>query len=558
MNAKIDARSAFRKKVREKPGQPAYDGGFKVTFEIKVTQTPISTFGKWMALTAGLLGWLFDGFEMGLFPLVARPALMDLLTAEYGVERASEQFSTWLGIITALFLVGAATGGVLFGWLGDRFGRVRAMMLSVLTYALVSGLCGFATSAWQIGALRFVASLGMGGEWSLGVALINELWPDRSRAFLAGLIGAAANVGYLLSAVIGVGLSRYVEEIRGGLLNMGVGEDFVAHLLANGGWRLIMMIGALPALLTFFIRLYVPESARWEHERDKGSTSHWAAIDLLGVLIGGFGAIAIVVAWVPALALPMAARVAMSVAGFLIAFKGYTYPVQRFLARSETPETPEIHRAGPTYRRMIFGACLSGIALLGTWGSVQQAPPYTSALISAAVTANSPTTDGTPRGLQMTPQEGSSYAQAASAFGAIIGTILAALLADRAGRRMTYFFLCLGSLVIVPGFYLTREVVDESYFFLVFLLGAITASFYGWLPLYLPEIFRTSVRATGQGFGFNFGRILAAIGVLQLGNLTALFEGGLPVACASFSAVYVLGMILIWFVPETKGQPLPE
>ena len=160
-----------------------------------MSQSPISTFGKWMALTAGLLGWLFDGFEMGLFPLVARPALMDLLTTEYGQERARDEFSAWLGIITSLFLVGAATGGVLFGWLGDRFGRVRAMMLSVLTYALVSGLCGFATSAWQIGALRFIASLGMGGEWSLGVALINEIWPDRSRAFLAGLIGAAANVG---------------------------------------------------------------------------------------------------------------------------------------------------------------------------------------------------------------------------------------------------------------------------------------------------------------------------------------------------------------------------
>src|SRR4029078_11426007 len=110
-------------------------------------------------------------------------------------EPPDQQVSAWLGVITALFLVGAATGGVLFGWLGDRFGRVRAMMLSVLTYALVSGAWGFATSAWQIGVLRLIPSLGMGGEWSLGVALINEIWPERSRAFLAGLIGAAANPG---------------------------------------------------------------------------------------------------------------------------------------------------------------------------------------------------------------------------------------------------------------------------------------------------------------------------------------------------------------------------
>src|SRR5947208_10467217 len=85
--------------------------------------------GKWMALAAALLGWLFDGLEMGLFPLVARPALIDLLTTVDGGQPTDQQISAWLGIITALFLVGAATGGVLFGWLGDRFGRVRAMML---------------------------------------------------------------------------------------------------------------------------------------------------------------------------------------------------------------------------------------------------------------------------------------------------------------------------------------------------------------------------------------------------------------------------------------------
>src|SRR5215475_8241012 len=146
-----------------------------------------SSFGKWMALTAALLGWLFDGLEMGLFPLIQKDALDELV--------GSDQRTLWMGVMTSFFLVGAATGGVLFGWLGDRLGRVRSMMLSVLTYAIVSGLCGFAADfsigdftvrgAWQIGFLRFIAALGMGGEWSLGVALINEIWPDRSRAFLA-------------------------------------------------------------------------------------------------------------------------------------------------------------------------------------------------------------------------------------------------------------------------------------------------------------------------------------------------------------------------------------
>ena len=95
---------------------------------------------------------------------------------------------------------------MLFGWLGDRIGRVRAMSLSVLTYAVFTGLCGLAQTPIQLGILRFIASLGMGGEWALGVALVMEVWPNKSRAFMAGLIGAAANVGYMLVGVIGIGL----------------------------------------------------------------------------------------------------------------------------------------------------------------------------------------------------------------------------------------------------------------------------------------------------------------------------------------------------------------
>ena len=314
----------------------------------------VSRFGKWMALVAALLGWLFDGLEMGLFPLVAKPALRELLAT-------GDDINTWFGIITAFFLVGAATGGVLFGWIGDRFGRVRAMMLSVLTYAVVSGSCGFATTAWQLGILRFIAALGMGGEWSLGVALVNELWPDRSRAFLAGLIGAAGNFGYLVIALVSLGLGQFVDQVHGGLQALGVPGDFVDRLLANNGWRFLMMLGAVPALLTFLIRIYVPESTRWQHERDQGATRHWATIDLLAVLAGAFGACGIVVAWMPNVDLPMPGRILGSVVGFAAALVGYTYPAYRFLRRSDAADLPAHHRTGPTFRRMLIGACLSGV-----------------------------------------------------------------------------------------------------------------------------------------------------------------------------------------------------
>src|SRR5689334_22665973 len=200
--------------------------------------------GAWLALAAALLGWLFDGAEMGVFSLVGRPALIDLMGT-----KDDKTIALWLGVITAAFLVGAATGGVLFGWLGDRIGRVRAMTLSILTYALFTGLCGFATGAAQLGVLRFIAALGMGGEWSLGVALVMEIWPNRSRAFMAGLIGAAANAGYLVVGAVGLVLNSTLESLAVWAADVGMRQDWIDTLVAGRGWRLLMMCGTAPALL---------------------------------------------------------------------------------------------------------------------------------------------------------------------------------------------------------------------------------------------------------------------------------------------------------------------
>src|SRR5215475_13694960 len=124
--------------------------------------------GAWLALVAAFLGWMFDGMEMGIFPLVARPALQEMQAASSPVpqesgKRSEEFVQTWMGRITALFLLGAAAGGLVFGWLGDRVGRVRAMTLSILDYSLFTGLAYFAQEPWQLGACRFVAAPGMGG-----------------------------------------------------------------------------------------------------------------------------------------------------------------------------------------------------------------------------------------------------------------------------------------------------------------------------------------------------------------------------------------------------------
>ncbi|MFN0056161.1 MAG: MFS transporter [Planctomycetales bacterium] len=512
--------------------------------------------GRWMALTAALLGWLFDGAEMGLFSMVGRSAIQDLM--QYGTTPTKEQeglIGFYFGVVIAVFLVGAATGGVLFGWLGDRIGRVRAMSLSVVTYAVFTGLCGFANAPWQIAVLRFIAALGMGGEWSLGVALVMEVWPNRSRGLMAGLIGAAANVGYLLVGVIGLGLAAILTHMEGWLLAMGFSAEWAASLVAYKGWRLLMLLGTAPALLTFFFRLFVPESEKWQHEQGRGTTSHWASRDLLGVLVGALGPGLIIVVWSMnwpegwSTSLITLVRLVGSAIGLVVATCGYTYPVVRYLQRYAAQSDAAV-RWQPIIGRMLLAAGLAGVALLGTWGSTQWAPTWASQLTKGELQSR-------------------EWTQIWLALGACVGTIAAALVGHRFGRRVTYCLLCLASLASALWFFLANGEYNNPFLASAFLAGACTASFYGWLPLYLPELFGTNVRATGQGFGFNFGRILAAVGALQTGALMGLFTKdqvvlgvtipqGYPLACSTMSLIYLVGMGLIWLAPETKGKPLPE
>jgi MFS family permease len=330
-----------------------------------------------------------------------------------------------------------------------------------------------------------------------------------------------------------------------------------------------MICGAAPALLTFLIRLFVPESQKWKDEEARGSTSHWATRDLMAVLIGVIGPAMMVAAWLLRNEPPMLKLAKLfglttlqlawlaTVLGMLIAIAGYSYPVWRY-AKRVSAAAAGVSLQG-TLPRMLLAACLSGVALLGTWGSTQWAPSWADRLAQAQTEAAA-------------MAGAREYTLIWISIGAIVGTIIAALVGDWLGRRLTYCLLCIASIVSVLTFYQpwTRDAAYGAGFFArAFVIGACTASFYGWLPLYLPELFRTAVRATGQGFGYNFGRILAAVGTVQTGYLMEQFKdgvtignieltGGYPAACSVMSLIYLLGMALIWLAPETKGRPLPE
>ncbi len=472
--------------------------------------------------------------EMGLFPLVGRDALRELL----GGTPDQNRLDLWYGIVLAGFLVGAATGGVVFGYLGDKFGRVRAMTASILLYSLCSGLSAAAQSPAQLALLRFLGALGMGGEWALGVALVMELWPGASRALMAGLIGAFGNFGYTICGGIAYGLNHTSPgQIEGWLSSIGMPAAWTDALTANRYWRLLFLVGAVPALLTVLIRLFVPESDKWTQQRQAGKASHWSERDLFGVVIGAIAAIGVITLWgLPPERLSTSLRIIGSAIGLVIIIVGYLTPAWGYLQRSGLAAAAR----RSTLRRMLLGAGLSGVPLLGTWAGLMWMYMWVSHLPGGDDPNAKP------------------LMQIVSSVAAAVGCVIGALLSGVAGRRPVYAGLCILSLASMMAFYRWNTAYDTVFLVSAGVMGMVSAAFYGWLPLYLPELFPTAVRATGQGFGFNFGRIIAAAGNLQMANLLAAFDNDYSRACTVVAGVYIVGLILIALSPETRGRPLPE
>ena len=425
------------------------------------------TSGMQVTLLAGVLGWMMDGYEQAIFPLLASPALKSMVpeaVATAGAAAVNGWVGGWMGWITAAFLVGAALGGAAFGWLGDRIGRVRAMSLSILFYSVFSGVCYFAQDPLHLMGARFLAALGMGGEWALGVALVMEAWPERHRSKMAAAIGMAANLGMAL-----------------------VGCVAIVYPASADSWRTHFLIGASPAIITLLIRFFVPESEKWQRAKE--------------------------------------------VAG-------------------EAPRASSVREVftGELCRSTLGGILMVSVVFVGTWGAVQWIPLWVTELAGPKV-----------------PQA-KAYALLIVSSGACVGTVLAPLLLARLRRRLGYQLLCLLAVASTAWLYRTPASWDGALWFgvfpailglKVFVLGMTATAFFGFMPLYLPELFPTRVRATGQGICYNTGRLVAVPFVLLSGKLVETL-GGYQQAAAAITLVYLAGLGIAYFGRETSGQALQD
>ena len=411
---------------------------------------------QWLVLFIAWLGWVFDAMDATIYAIVLHPALHDLLQSP-GETVSSEQIGWYGGIVFSIFLIGWAIGGIFFGVVADHLGRTKTLIITILIYAIFTGLAALSQDWWHLAIYRFLTALGIGGEWAAGAALVAETWPEEKRAKAAGILQSAWAVGFFLAASFNL-------------------------LLAGYGWRVMFVIGVLPAFVSLLVRWHVKEPDRWAKAHDRDMTI------------------------------------------------------------SPTHMTDIFHP--PLRRSTIVGSALAFVAVFGLWGSTNWAPtlirelPDLKGSDAATLTASV------------------SYAIMALNGGALFGYLGFGALADRFGRRAVFAFMCLGSFVMLPVTYLLPTTY-VGVLMLLPLLGFFNNGIFSGFPIYLPELYPTRLRATGAGFCFNAGRVLASAAPFLTGWLVTEL-GTFGRAASTVALIYLVGLVVLIFAPETKGKPLPD
>lgn len=252
--------------VESMPPLPAPSDGDKAPWYKDLTRY------HWFVLIVASLGWLFDTMDQQLFNLARKPAITALLHVAASDKSAAGRINEYAGLTTMIFMLGWAVGGLFFGVLGDRIGRAKTMMLTILLYSAFTGLSALSVGVWDFAFYRFLTGLGVGGEFAVGVALVAEVMPDRARPFALGLLQALSAVGNMLAACISIGLGELER-------NEVIGES----------WRTMFVIGVIPALLAIPIFRKLKEPDRWKAAMAKRSEDAEDSIAGAGPKPGSIG-----------------------------------------------------------------------------------------------------------------------------------------------------------------------------------------------------------------------------------------------------------------------------
>jgi MFS family permease len=427
---------------------------------------------QWKVLFAAWLGWGFDIFDGLLFNYVAPNCVPTLLSLTIGSPEAKAATLYWTGLLTAILLIGWAIGGVFFGQLADRIGRSKTMTITILLYALGTASCAFAPNIWFLMLCRTVASLGIGGEWAAGAALVAEVVPERSRIESGAIL--------FTSAPIGLFLATYINYQIAGVIFAESPEI---------SWRYVFLCGLIPAAIAFLVRIFIKEPDRWQEIRNKQKPPQ----------------------------------------------------LKELFDRHHLPLT-------------ISGLLMALFALLTNWSSNAFIPVVATGLANA--TANAQNLD--PKATLALVENWKALGTNSANWGALVGALLTIPAAKYLGRKKMFaLYLTLSAISIMVTFGLPLPSLVRLY--LCFTIGVSVNGVLASFAFYLPELFSTRLRATGSGFCYNVGRIVAAVGPFLVGAIASQGSNSLNAALSVLfwvGFIPLLGLACLPWVVETKGRVL--
>ncbi len=505
---------------------------------------------QWFVLIVASMGWLLDCMDQQLFNLARVPAMKQLLVSETGQAPSAAAVGEFGGYATSIFLLGWASGGLVFGVLGDRWGRARTMMLTILLYSGCTGLSALAQHFWDFALYRFLTGLGVGGEFAVGVALVAEVMPEKARPYALSLLQALSTVGNVTAAATSMALGHL--EQTGAL----------GRLLGWPAWRWMFVMGALPAILVVFVRRGLKEPEVWLKTRQTS-----------GKKLGDYGELFGNPHW----RLPAAAAGLIVLAGILVAFlvplkwlqdSLGTGPEAKFLKHQVVAcfalaalvcGLCVVYGGGGDTRyrkRAVAGLLLALSGVIGVWGIGFFSFDLVRSVLEKKLILEGVAKASIPGQLTFAAGVTSMIQNLGSFFG-VYGF---GLLAQKVGRRPAFalsLVAAMGATALV--FWHLKGFSD---FWMLPLMGFCQLSLFGGYALYFPELFPTRLRSTGTSFCYNVGRFVAASGPAALGILTGVVfkDRAEPLRYAGLTmcSVFLIGLVALPFLPETKDQPLPE
>jgi MFS family permease len=537
----------------------------------------------WLVVVLAASGWLFDCMGQRIFVLSREPALRELL----GAAASDNDVRGWGVVATFLLMVGWATGGIIFGLLSDRHGRVKTMVITLLAFSVFSGLAGFAHNATEFLIYRFLFGLGVGGMFGAATTLVAESVPRHFRTVALGSMQALSAFGNMLASVLSLKITPGIENYWG-------------HY---SGWQVLSFVSVFPAVMAVPMVLILREPEGWKRAKaqaaeGKGAKSvgslgdlfghpRWRKNLLAGVCLGVAGMVGL---WGIAFFSPELITTAfkdrpllveevlrpgeicsdlksasnpavVSLKGKLSA--GFSTKIARLqnneiaaadAAAELASEFNRIMRAGSLYDATAFQA----IKLKkGTKNLIQvlqkQSDPKSLYFLNRQLVEQ--TFPGAIRELQATIDKTRStgtFLQDAGALIGMFGFTLAAAYFSRRGAFLGAFVFCL---VVVAYVFHSLKTATDVYWMLP-LMGLATMSVFAGYSIYFPEIFPTRLRGTGVGFCYNTVRYLAAPFPLLLGWLSSFMP--FRQVAVMMCGIYLVGIAALVWAPETKGQALPE